>query len=402
MKIKIVGLASDEAKSHLIREFIEQAKVNLDGLEISDSLDTFDLALFAVTTGGVENKFRQIYEDYPEPYLLLYNEYNNSLPASMEILSFLNRQGKLGKLVDIKDLSIDNLKSIFPLFGERLGLVGKPSDWLIASTYQNATFRARFGMEIINIPIEEAINEYQVANVQEADYVARNLLQNASTCFNVGYEELLKASRFYVAMKGIVNKYGLNQVSVRCFDIITPLDTTGCIALALLNDEGIVSGCEGDLPSTLSMAILRKVSGKTPFMANVSYLKSYQNKLNLVLAHCTIGLTATKGYNLHTHFETDRGVGIEGFFEKGSVTMLRIGGAKLNSAAVITGEQTGIEFSPQRCRTQIGIETDEKWTNYFIERPLGNHHVVVSGDYEKELKKLLSSTSIEIVDPAGD
>ena len=37
------------------------------------------------------------------------------------------------------------------------------------------------------------------------------------------------------------------------FDIVKTCGTTSCLALALLNDEGIVAGCEGDMQTLLSM-----------------------------------------------------------------------------------------------------------------------------------------------------
>lgn len=86
------------------------------------------------------------------------------------------------------------------------------------------------------------------------------MLKGANKVFNIDIGELTKAFKFYLALKDIVKERKLNYVSVRCFDIIAPLKTTGCIALSRLNDEGIIAGCEGDLPSTLSMAVLYKVT----------------------------------------------------------------------------------------------------------------------------------------------
>ncbi len=397
MKIKVIGLVSDESKRTLINQFIKAIEERLTDSEVSENYAVYDLALFLVTTGGVENQFKQIYKDFTEPYLIIYNEFNNSLPASLEILSFLNSLGLKGQLIDLNTLSLDLLKSIFPFFGERLGLIGRPSDWLIASSFPESLFEERFKLQVKYIPIEEAIEGFNNTDNTKAENLSKELMLKANAVYSINKDDLVKAFKFYLSLKDIVVKYKLNYISVRCFDIIKPLDTTGCIALSTLNDEGIIAGCEGDLPSTLSMAILHKTSGKTPFMANISYIKENDGKLEIVLAHCTIGISATKGFSLRTHFETGKGVGIEGFFEHGPVTLLRIGGEKLNKAAVISGTEKGIEFSTHRCRTQINVEVDKNFEEYFMKRPLGNHHIAISGDYSGKVKVLLQNMSFEIV-----
>ena len=39
-----------------------------------------------------------------------------------------------------------------------------------------------------------------------------------------------------------------------------------------LNDIGITAGCEGDLPATVTMAFLKHLTGKAPFMSNVIHV----------------------------------------------------------------------------------------------------------------------------------
>ena len=50
----------------------------------------------------------------------------------------------------------------------------------------------------------------------------------------------------------------LDACVVRCFDLVTDLRTTGCLALSWLLDQGVVAGCEGDIPATLTMVWARQ------------------------------------------------------------------------------------------------------------------------------------------------
>ena len=395
MRVKIIELRSDETKGSIVKEFEEALKERIPDFEIVTEEKTFDIPLFVIATGGVENQFKSVYKEYNPPYILMYNEFNNSLPASIEILSFLNREGLKGTLIDVNRITKEEILKSFNPIEEKLGLIGKPSDWLIASQYPLELYREKFKINVVYIPIEEAIENFKNVSEVEAKALAFELINNAKNVFNVDLEEVTRGFKFYLSLREIIRNYNLNYVSVRCFDIIKPLDTTGCIALSQLTDEGFIAGCEGDLPSTISMILLRRVSSKTPFMANVSYIEEKEDSLFITLAHCTIALSAVNGFNLRTHFETDKGVGIEGFFPRGPVTILRIGGKNLDEGFVVEGEETGTEFSSSRCRTQLKVRIAKKYADYFYKKPLGNHHIVVNGSFKKDIQELFKVFSVK-------
>ena len=62
----------------------------------------------------------------------------------------------------------------------------------------------------------------------------------------------------------------------------------------MLNDEGILAGCEGDLQSIFTLLAAKALTGKVGFMANPSMINTRTNEL--ILAHCTIGLKQTEKY----------------------------------------------------------------------------------------------------------
>lgn len=46
------------------------------------------------------------------------------------------------------------------------------------------------------------------------------------------------------------------------------------------------------------------------------------------------------------------------------------------------------------CRTQILLKTN-KDSEYFLKKPLGNHHIFVQGDYQDELKLISEIFNLE-------
>ena len=59
-------------------------------------------------------------------------------------------------------------------------------------------------------------------------------------------------------------------------------------------------------------------------MANPSTINTRTNEL--ILAHCTIGLKQTERYIIRNHFETEKGIAIQGLLPTGDVTIVKCGG----------------------------------------------------------------------------
>ncbi len=116
--------------------------------------------------------------------------------------------------------------------------------------------------------------------------------------------------RLYRAIKKVCQEENLEALTLSCFKLIEQIDTTGCLALSLLNDDGIMAGCEGDLQSIFTLLSREVTDGKDGFMANPSMINTRTNEL--ILAHCTIGLKQTERYIIRNHFETEKGIAIPG------------------------------------------------------------------------------------------
>ena len=91
--------------------------------------------------GGTEGRFLKLEPFLKEPVFLLTSGENNSLAASMEILSYLRQKGVQAEILhgDLDDTAarLADLVQVFKvkreLQGLRLGSVGEPSDWLIST-----------------------------------------------------------------------------------------------------------------------------------------------------------------------------------------------------------------------------------------------------------------------------
>jgi L-fucose isomerase-like protein len=299
----------------------------------------------------------------------------------MEILSYLRQRDIPGEIIHGNASYIAQRIQILSLIeracrrlqGARLGIIGEPSDWLISSDADKKAVMECLGIELVDIPMQTLLDAIE----KQGEGTVQALTGNASI-----QQAIPGALRIYEALKEVVGTNRLQGFTLRCFDLLTAVKNTGCMALAKLNAEGYVAGCEGDVPTMLSMMVVRSLLGLSGFQANPSSINPETGEM--VFAHCTIPFDMVDGYELDTHFESGIGVGIRGYMKEGAVTVFKLSG-DLSRYFVAEGTLVRNQANPDLCRTQLVIElSDKSQTDYFMRNPIGNHHVIMPG-YQRDL-----------------
>ena len=348
------------------------------------------LAAVLVLTGGVEREVLKLVAQLPPPSILIAHPGHNSLPASLEILARIRRDGGEGRIlygepeivVRELELEIALANAWNALRFSRVGLIGEPSEWLIASDVDPAYLKGRLAIETINIKISEFKKRIAAAEVDKKD--VQEFTQNAKNVVGPKPEDIKDAIAVYKGLRSLVDEHRLAACSVRCFDLVTDLDTTGCYALARLNDEGIPTGCEGDAQTLFSLYIGSLLTNQVAFMGNVASVDT-ENKV-LGLAHCMCPLSMAMHYTIYTHFESDLGIGISGEFPTGPCTVFRLGGERLDQLFVTQGTLENPEFRNDLCRTQLRILTEDP-IDALLNAPLGNHHILIPGHHKIAIER---------------
>lgn len=368
-----------ELEKYFTVRFVDYQQMN--------SLTPDDFSILFIATGGVERLVIQHFEQLPRPTILLADGMQNSLAAALEISSWLRTRGMRSEILHgelteiIKRLLVmyNNFKAQCKLNGSRIGVIGTPSSWLISSNVDYLLAKRRWGIEYTDIPLERVTEYFNSISDDEVGNACAELAEKALACREASPEDMLKAMKIYKALKRIVEEEKLTALTLSCFKLIESTGTSGCLALSLLNDEGIIAGCEGDLQSIFTMLITKTLTGQAAFMANPSMINARTNEI--ILAHCTIGLKQTEQFILRSHFETDMSIGIQGLLPLGDVTIVKCGGECLDEYYLTTGRLTENTNYINMCRTQVRIKLDSP-ASYFLKNPLGNHHILVHGNYK--------------------
>lgn len=163
-------LHNEETTNAVSAEFISEIealagfRLDMKGKDFS-GYGNSDLDLIFVRTGGTEGLFKDVFPSLEGRIVLLTSGKSNSLAASMEILSYLNQQGREGEIIHGSASYIAGRITTLAkvgmarkkLEGQNLGIIGRPSDWLISSDPDKEAMKAKLGINLVDIDIEELI-----------------------------------------------------------------------------------------------------------------------------------------------------------------------------------------------------------------------------------------------------
>jgi L-fucose isomerase-like protein len=360
MKIAYIPLsAENHQNSGLLKRFnflFPEIKLYEEGDGDYDSL------VLLILSGGAEITFKQLdVGRFPKDLLVVAEGANNSLAAGLEILTWLRKYHQYNRrlfLLDSED-SFDQgiLKRYFTartmLEGKKVGLLGNESPWLIGSEWDAKLLEKRLKIEF-------------------ASWNLTQLIEEATPVLGEEEKPGIRAKMFRDWLLDFCRKNQLSAFSLKCFDMIQPLKTTGCLALAEAADEGITAGCEGDIPTLLSLLLVESFTGKPAFMANPSNITLSDN--TITLAHCTVPPSFTEKVEKTTHFETGGGISLKGDVKGNEFFLFKTDGY-LKNYQLFTGKKIILPWRKDLCRTQLTLEIKED-LRQLLQEPIGNHLVI--------------------------
>ncbi|MDD2278258.1 MAG: hypothetical protein PHS05_04270 [Bacteroidales bacterium] len=358
-------------------QIFTKAKRRLQKLFKQDMVEFVDKEpeVLVFLTGGSERIALQSVHEFGF-YLLIASDIDNSWAAATEVKAWMNQNNITCMLVDQNsELAVELVDDLYKvkngiknLKGKRFGLIGEVSDWLVNSNIDPFVIKTKLGVDQVNIPWNSvALGEHGEVS---ADFL---------NFFNAkGVEGLTGSGRIYEVLSNLVRKYELHALTVECFSLLQKCNATACLALSKLSMDGVPAGCEGDNCSMLGMMISKELFGIIPWIANTSFVNP--TKKLLTFSHCTVPANLLKDFELDTHFESGKGLAIKGSLKADRVTIVRLDHT-LNKMFVGKGLVEVGENRKGMCRTQLLVNVDDSVIAYFLNKPLGNHHLIVPGDY---------------------
>jgi hypothetical protein len=186
-----------------------------------------------------------------------------------------------------------------------------------------------------------------------------------------------------------------------CMGTVIPMaETTACLALGLLNDEGLIAFCESDFVVIPAGILLRHLAGKPVFLHN----STFPHNRVVTCAHCTcprrLDGERYEPAQIVTHFESDYGAAPKVEIPLGQqVTFID----PEYSTTRWVGFKGAVRANPfyDICRSQQDVEIQGAWKQ-LVNEVRDSHWLMVYGDYLKEIGYAARKLGLEWVNVSAD
>ncbi|MBP8132165.1 MAG: hypothetical protein KA184_21510 [Candidatus Hydrogenedentes bacterium] len=268
-----------------------------------------------------------------------------------------------------------------------------------------AQVKEKLGAEVIPITVEETLQAHQEVDLAAAEEEAvKHWIEPAKAIVEPTREEIVNASRLYLAMKNLMIRHGAVAItSSNCMGE----PAKGCFAFSKLNDMGCVGACEGDMDSMLTMLIFQYAFGVPGFITDPVF-DTARNAL--IHFHCTCA-TRMDGpggerlpFSIRTQTDSHRGVALDVEQRIGQpVTCAKF--IDLDKMLISTGKITEVTHDALACRTQFVTEVADahsmflNWGGGVLQGDVMTllHRVVFYGDHLQSIKDLSSLMGFQVV-----
>ncbi|HSA94525.1 MAG TPA: sugar isomerase, partial [Acidobacteriota bacterium] len=233
------------------------------------------------------------------------------------------------------------------------------------------------------------------ATVRRARARADAYLRTPGTSLETGRPFVENGLLLDEVFRALMKKAGCRALTINgCMGTIMPLaETSACLTLSTLNDDGYLAFCESDFVVIPSGVLLANISGRPVFLND----PTYPHDRLITLAHCTaprkMDGQRTEPARILTHFESDYGAAPKVEMAKGQLLTNIAPDFAHKRWLGLLGEIVDAPFLPI-CRSQIDIryKCDDRT---LAQRMPGFHWMTGYGDSTRELGYALKRVGIE-------
>ena len=280
------------------------------------------------------------------------------------------------------------LHAVKNFLGTRIVALGGPAGKYAPDAPQKS--QERFGMKIIDVSYEDfeprirrALADSKV--MAEAEAWTRRYLALPHTRLNTERPFVVNSFVLYRVFKEVMRENDANAFTIKaCMGTIMPMaETTACLTLSLLNDEGLIAFCESDFVIIPPGLLLRHIVNRPVFLHN----STFPHKGMVTCAHCTsprrMDGRKYEPTQIVTHYESEYGAAPKVDMPLGQqVTFVD----PEYSTARWVGFKGVVKGNPfyDICRSQQDVEVQGDWRKLLAE-VRDSHWVMAYGDWLKEL-----------------
>jgi len=286
--------------------------------------------------------------------------------------------------------------------GKRIVAVGGPSGWGVGGRTAPDKAREVWKLDIRTVPYPDLGERIKRARSNDAlvrrcrDEAGKYLKQKGVT-LETKREFLDSAFLLTEVFRDLLDEAQTDAITInQCMGTIMPMsETTACMPLSILNDEGYLAFCESDFVVIPAGILLHYICGKPVYLCNPTYPHSGV----MTISHCTaprkLDGARLEPARILTHFESDYGAAPKVELRKGQRLTNLVADFNARKWVGVEGEVIDNPFMAI-CRTQTDI-TIKGDAQRLLEEMKGFHWMTCYGDWLRESGYALNKLGIEWV-----
>lgn len=357
---------------------------------------------------------------------------NGNFGASLQIRYVLQEMKKkflylYGSAKDEKNirhiLKYANAASVIHrIRNKKIATIGGKCMMMYQTQVNEFSWKEVFGIDFPQYDAVQVFAEMKKISDEDADHIADEFIKQfdrvvwnyESTGEYIGDDVIRSQAKMFLAFKRLKEVYGIEVFANKCMPEMASevygYQYAACIATCMLNEAGILTACEADLPAALSMLILNTLSNQKVFFADIAKLS--EDKKKITFFNCGTAPLSLADRDQPVEIwpnpdaTMDEGV-IEEYMKQGRdkkrggcvrfdlknglpVTILRVGGnnetLRFHAAKALTCPR---EVNPGEALGQrwpgFGLEFNGN-IDEFLQNTVGHHYVLCFGDWTEELR----------------
>jgi hypothetical protein len=286
------------------------------------------------------------------------------------------------------------------ILGKRIVAVGGPGGWGVGGRKAPERAREVWKLDIQTVSYPDLGERIQRARqndalVKRCHGAAEKYLKQKGVALETPKQFVLNSFVLTEVFRDLLDEARTDAITInQCMGTIMPIsETSACLPLNLLNDDGYMAFCESDFVVIPSGILLHYISGKPVFLND----PTYPHDGLVTQAHCTAP-RRMDGQHLEpvrilTHFESDYGAAPKVEMKKGQRVTNLVPDFAVHKWVGFEGEIVDNPFLAI-CRSQIDVQIKGD-TNKLLEEMKGFHWMTCYGDYLRETGYALKKVGVD-------
>ncbi len=259
------------------------------------------------------------------------------------------------------------------------------------------------GIPVEYVAFAELNDAWQKADKKKAAQVADRWQSTASVVKDVSRETLETSAAMYLAEKAVLKKHKANAITINCLGGFYGghIHAYPCLGFHQLNNEGLVGGCECDVPSAATMTAFGLLTKGRPGYISDPVIDT--SKRQIIYAHC-VASNKTFGphgpanpFEILTHSEDRQGASVRSVMPLGYMTTSLQVSSDRKEILMHQAKAVGNDPDDRACRTKLAAEPIGDFEKLYTEWDRWSwHRVTFYGDIKEPVHALADALGYKV------